>query len=449
MRRTAADLLDAALARLPAGALVVGYSGGVDSHLLLHQLAQLPAARARGLRAIHVDHGLHPDSADWARHCAVSCSDLAVPLATTRVRVEPAGDGLEAAARRARWAAFAQAVADDAILVLAQHLDDQAETVLLRLLRGAGPAGLAAMRPWSPRADGLRVWRPWLGLDVAWMPGVASALPGLDRAEILDHARAAGLAWIEDPANADPRHDRSVLRQQVLPALRARWPRAASQLAQVADRQADAQALERMVADELLARAATPLPGILRWPVLAQAPRPQRWAALRAWLDRHGVDGVGAAVLARIDAEVIGAAVDGGPRLDLGACVLRRYRDRLHALPPGADAALDYRLDWDGRRPLRLPDGAGALAIEPAPVAPLALVVASRRGGERIRLRPDGPRRDLRLLLQEAGVPPWLRARWPVLWLAGEPVAFADLLLAPALADALAATGARLRFDTD
>jgi tRNA(Ile)-lysidine synthase len=183
--------------------------------------------------------------------------------------------------------------------------------------------------------------------------------------------------------------------------------------------------------------------------VLAQAPRPQRWAALRAWLDRLGVEGAGAGLLARIDAEVLGAADDGGPRLDLGACVLRRYRDRLHALAPGADAPLDYRLHWDGRAPLALPDGAGELHIEPVPAAPLALVAASRRGGERLRQHPGGPHRDLRVLLQEAGVPPWQRARWPVLWLADEAVAFADLLLAPALAQALQATGSRLRFATD
>jgi tRNA(Ile)-lysidine synthase len=507
MTRTASALLDAALARLPAGALLVGYSGGVDSHLLLHLLSGIPAARARGLRAIHVDHGLQADSAAWARHCAAVCTELAVPMATARVAVEPAGDGLEAAARRARWGAYAQALAGDEILVLAQHLDDQAETVLLRLLRGAGPAGLAAMRPWSARADGLRVWRPWLGLgpgaadaagtdaDVARAlgadadgldpvagpaSGTASAtvgapvgvaagpeagagpvdggadtlrdgpaLAGLDRAAILDLARADGLHWLEDPANVDLRHDRSVLRRQVLPALRARWPRAASQLAQAADRQADADALEGAVAAALLAQAATPLPGILRWPVLAQAPRVKRWAALRAWLAGHGVERAGADVLARIDAEVIGAAVDAGPRLDLGACVLRRYRDRLHALAPGTDAALDYRLDWDGQAPLALPARAGTLAIEPAPAAPLALVVASRRGGERLRLHPGGPRRDLRALLQEAGVPPWQRARWPVLWLAGEPVAFADLLLAPALAEALRGGGSRLRFAAD
>lgn len=430
MPDTFSQRIDASLAKLPAGALVVGFSGGSDSTVLLHLLAHAPAARARGLRALHVDHGLHADSARWAAHCRAVCAKLGVTLAVATVRVDAAGDGPEAAARRARWQAYAEQVGDAEILVLAHHRDDQAETVLLRLLRGAGARGLSAMRPFA-RRRGLRVWRPLL------------ATP---RAALRDYAAAHGLQWLEDPANVEFRYDRSYLRTEVMPRLRVRWPQADRAIAQTAERMADARMLERDAGAVLLAQAATIEARRLAWPPLAAAKRSLRWATLRLWLRRAGLGDVGAARLARIDAELIGAGVDADPRLVIGGKALRRYREHLYLLDADADAALDYRIDWNGRAPLALPDGIGTLAIEPATAVDLPLVVASRRGGERLRLHPGGPSRELKHLLQEQGVPPWLRARWPVLWLDGEPAGFADLLLDVRLRARLDALGARLRF---
>src|SRR5687768_16985497 len=141
-----ASLLDA-LATAPSGPISVGYSGGLDSSVLLHAFAQLPGARARGLRALHVDHGLHPDSPRWAAHCTATCAALDVPLQVLQVEVRDIEAlGLEAAARQARYAAFASQQAPGTLLALAQHRDDQAETLLLRLLHGAGHEGLAGMR---------------------------------------------------------------------------------------------------------------------------------------------------------------------------------------------------------------------------------------------------------------------------------------------------------------
>lgn len=422
--------LDTALAVLPQGTLLAGFSGGLDSLALLHALALLPAARARGLRAIHVDHGLHADSRHWAEHCRQRCMALDVPLHVARVQVTDAGDGPEAAARRARWQAFRAQAGDDDILVLAQHRDDQAETVLLRLLRGAGPSGLSAMRSWSERRDGLRVWRPLL------------ATP---RAELHSHAQQHDLHWLDDPSNASADYDRNHLRLQVLPLLRQRWPRLDATLAQTAQRMADAQALEHDAAARLLAQATTLCDDMLALSPLQAATRPQRWAALRAWLTRHGITDIGAARLAQIDREVIAAAVDADPRLPLADHVLRRYRRHLYVLPADADRPLDYRCDWDGLAPLSLPDGS-LLQLDPAPSSALALTVGSRRGGERLRVHDAGPRRDLRLLFQELGVPTWQRRRWPLIVQDGEVVAFADLVLAEGFARQLAALNCQLRF---
>src|SRR4249919_606126 len=178
---SATSVLDAAIAATATDcrALLVGLSGGLDSSALLHRLV----ANGRfAVRAIHVHHGLHPDADRWARHCQRFCEQLGLELAVVRVHVDQAaGDGLEAAARQARYAAFAAALADAECLVTAHHQDDQAETVLLRLLRGSGPGGLSAMRPMRTFARG-RHWRPLLGVS---------------RTVLLEYARECGLDWID------------------------------------------------------------------------------------------------------------------------------------------------------------------------------------------------------------------------------------------------------------
>ena len=185
--------------------LLVGYSGGLDSTALLHLLAREPAHR--GLRAIHVHHGLQPEADAWADHCARTCAALGIGLEIVRVQVaRDTGEGLEAAARRARMAAFAQALENDGVLALAHHRDDQAETFLLRALRASGSDGLGAMRPWRRFGPGW-LWRPLLDLP---------------RQALVDYARAHGLDWIEDPSNASDDHDRNYLRRRVLSLLRER-----------------------------------------------------------------------------------------------------------------------------------------------------------------------------------------------------------------------------------
>lgn len=410
----------------PASGLVVGFSGGLDSTVLLHLLGRRHAGK---VTAIHVDHGLQAASSAWAAQCRQACAALAVPLHVVRVQVPQHGGGPEAAARQARWQAFADHIdTQRQVLVLAHHRDDQAETVLLRLFRGAGPAGLSAMARLSRRDNGLRVWRPLLQVP---------------RSRLRDYAQHLGLDWIEDPTNAADDADRNLLRNRVMPLLRQRWPQLDAQLARAAAHQAQAHAHERQLGAALLAQAATGDPAILRWPVVHSAPPSIRHAALRLWLAGHGLRGIGPPRLAAIDRELLAARPDARPRLVLAGRILRRHGAHLYLLAPGADQPLAYTLAWDGRAPLRLPDGA-SLAIEPAPAKPLPLTVASRRGGERLQLRAGGPRRRLKHLLQEAGIPPWQRQRWPVLWLEGVPVAFADRLLGFQLARRL--DGRQLRF---
>ena len=188
--------------------LVVGYSGGVDSHALLHYLAahraQLPP-----LLAVHIQHGLHPDSPQWSLHCEAVCGALNIDFVSIPVQLEDiAAQGLEAAARTARYAAFSTLLAAGDMLLTAQHQQDQAETVLLQLLRGGGVKGLAAMPTAMPLGAGT-LCRPLLLLS---------------QSDIMVYAKQHKLTWIEDPSNADSRWDRNYLRQQVMPLLQNRWP---------------------------------------------------------------------------------------------------------------------------------------------------------------------------------------------------------------------------------
>lgn len=422
--RLAPDLLDP----LPAAPLLLAFSGGLDSTVLLHLLAAHPQARARGLRVLHVDHGLQPASADWAEHCRQACATLGLPFELRRVQVKPAGEGLEAAARRARYAALAEAQAEGEVVALAHHRDDQAETVLLRLLRGSadGLAGMARLR---------RFGRGWL-----WRPLLA-----VPRERLLAHARAAGLAWIEDPSNRNPAYDRNYLRQDVLPRLRARWPGADAALARSGRLLAEQAALLAGEDRRRLAQVQGADPATLSVPALAAQPPAWRARLLRAWLAGLGLPPLPGRLLDRVAQGLLAARADALPELAWSGAVLRRWRDSLYAGRPQPPLPADWQADWDGRAPLPLPGG-GELLLEPAHAFDVPLRVRARRGGERIRLPGREHSSELRDVLQDLGVPPWERLRLPLLESAdGELLAAGDLAVSAKLRAWLDAKGLRLR----
>lgn len=417
------------LTTAPRGSLLLGFSGGLDSTVLLHALASLPAARARGLGALHVDHGLHSQSPRWAAHCAQFCRTLDLPLQIVQVQVENIGEhGLEGAARLARHAAFSAQLPAGALLALAQHRDDQAETLLLRLLHGAGHEGLAGMRALRPFGAGT-LWRPLLDIG---------------RDALRDYAEQHALSWIEDPANTDARHARNHLRQAVLPALEQRWPDAARRISASAARLREESDLLQQVAQQALTSARGIDPETLSLAVVrAMAPALRR-LVIGQWLDGLGFPRPPPGVWSRLGPDLLNARVDATPMLAWRGAELRRYRDALHALPPLPASTNDWLLQWNGESPLSLPDGFGTLALEPGRLIGL-VEVRPRRGGERIE--QPGARRELRTLLQDLGVPPWTRSRLPLLFDAdGELLAAADLTLAPHFAQTLAAAGTRLRW---
>ena len=414
--------LDAALAGLPPGPLLVACSGGLDSTVLLHMLATRHAGR--GLRAIHVDHSLQPQSARWAAQAQQLAAALGVPLQIVVVEVDRAsGKGLEASARRARYAAIEAHMDAGEILVTAHQADDQAETLLLRLMRAAGVEALGAMRP-------LRRFGPgWLARPLLSVP----------RAALKRYAEAHGLTWAEDPSNSDLAYDRSFIRNRVLPELTSRWPHAAgSMVASAALLRAAADTMDTQVS-ALLAEARGTDPRTLRTATLASLDEFLLGELIRSWLAELGLAPPSARILARVRAELVDARQDGEPCLAWGGAELRRHRDLLHALPATVAVDPQWSAAWDGCESLELPFTLGTLRLGSR--QPLPLRVALRRGGERIAPGNGRPSQSVKNALQERGVPPWLRVRMPVLWHEDDVWAVGDTLIAGNFSDWLAHNG--------
>lgn len=432
------DLLEPALAELPEGPLAVAFSGGLDSSVLVHSLAAMPAARARGLRCLHVDHRLHDGSAAWAQHCERFAAKCDVPISTLCVDVERGvGLGLEAAARRARHAALLASMTPGEIVVFAHHRDDQAETVLLKLMRGAGPEGLGAMRTLRRFGAGM-AWRPLLPLP---------------RAALRGYAEHHGLHWLQDPSNADTLIDRNYLRIDVLPRMRKRWPEAEVSIAQSAN-------WVRAAADYIDAQSQRALafvqgldPATLRfreWLDLAEALRDP---VLRRWLRGIGLPEPNQHQVHELVRQLAEAGEDKLPCVRWPGAELRRYRDLVYARRPLMFVPVEWQFAWRGE-PLVLPVGLGTLSLvaagtqAPPRLLTAVLRVCFRRGGESLKLAGDAHHRDLRDLFQEAGIPPWERGRLPLIFDDEERMlAVADLWQSDAGSELFARHGCRLHWD--
>ncbi len=419
------------LAGKPERPVLVGFSGGLDSTVLLHLLKHAHA----DLRAIHAHHGLQVEADSWAAHCRAVCEALGVPLTVVRVAVDrSSGLGVEGAARAARRAAFAEALGDDEILALAHHLEDQAETFLLRALRGSGADGLAAMRPWRRYASGW-MWRPLL--DVS-------------RAELERYASERGLRWIDDPSNASDTFDRNFLRHRVLPALRERWPktdaalaRSAALCAQASDllTEEDAAVLERSHGVETGAANAS----LLSVSALTALAPPRRARVLRLWTTQLGLPPLPPRVIDRIEAELLRARPDARSCCDWSGARIARWRDLLHAASIPAQPPAHWQQDWDGASALVLPGG-DTLALIGAARFDTRLQVRYRRGGERIVLPGRTHSHALKHVLQDLAVPPWQRERLPLLFDEIELLAAGERIVSARMQAWLSGHEARLRW---
>lgn len=395
--------------------LCLGLSGGLDSVALLHLLVALRESIAYSLSAVHVHHGLSPNAEAWAEFCLRLCAEWAVPLSVERVRIA-ADDarGIEAAARAARYEAYARQDCD--AVVLAHQRDDQAETLLLQLLRGAGVKGLAAMPVGRALADGAM--------------GVLRPLLDVERSELRVYAEAHGLAYVEDESNRETRFARNFLRHEVLPIVERRFPAYRATLARAARHFADCDALMQDLA--AIDAAGAMVDGCLLLPALAALSPARARNLLRHYLALHDWPIPPAEWLEEALDQLLNARPDAELRLALAGRELARYRERIHVLPPRPEpAAGAWR--WQGEPVLDL-SGHGRLefaevrgqGISRVRLAGAATSVRLYAGGG--QLRPDcrRPRRSVKNLLQESAVPPWRRRQLPALycgdrlvWLAG------------------------------
>jgi tRNA(Ile)-lysidine synthase len=414
---------------------LIALSGGLDSTVLAHALSETRDQHGKRLLAIHVDHQLQAESSRWSEHCRELAGRFGIEFMAEHVAVDTTrGSGLEAAAREARYAVLERHIDDGDWLLSAHHRNDQAETLLLNLMRSSGPAGLAGIGVAAPFAAG------WL----------VRPLIDVSRADLEAYAEERGLGWLEDPSNEDLRFDRNYLRLEVLPALQRRWPCAVERIARSADLAGEAASmLEDLAAIDLqgLGNRATRIEveGLIKLPEARQR------NLLRHAIRRAGLPPPGAARLATVIDSVLHAKQDAQPLVEWPGGELRRYRGRLYLLPPLGAAAWPPQGTALAETPVALGEGMGTLRLVPG--APRGLSAATVRRGLCVRMRTGGEQlkpagqahtKKLKKLLQDEGVVPWMRDRLPLVFAGDELVAVADLWVA---AGATSEPGTTVRWD--
>ena len=401
----------------PGRRLALALSGGADSVALLDILAQLRTRLNFPLSAVHVNHQISPNAADWAEFCARLCAGYNIPFQVVKIDLQrQPGESLEALARDARHRVFAEQQAD--FIVLAQHLDDQAETLLLQLLRGAGAKGLSAMGEFQARGE-----------EVVETLHYLRPLLDVPRRLILDYAALRGLHWAEDESNSDIAYDRNYLRHRVMPLLERRFPGYRETFARTSRNLAESAQLSDDLAR--MDHAVAVVSGNLRVDALRSLSGARARNLLRYWLAEFGMPMPSSGRLENLLQQLCSARDDAQVRIALRDAVIRRYRGEVHIEKKILTSLPEPAFIWALQNRLDLPGSGGRLVFERTTGQGLSLArltaapvtIRLRQGGE--RLRPDclRPTRSLKNLLQEAGMPPWRRQRLPLLF-SGEKLAF-------------------------
>jgi len=403
--------------------LCLAFSGGLDSSALLYALSALRSREGFSLRAVHINHQLHPSCVDWARAARATARGLRVPCEIVAVEVaRRGGESPEAAAREARYAALKQHLESGELLLTAHHQEDQLETILLALLRGSGVPGLSAMRAVTALGSA-QLLRPLLPIC---------------RSQLEQYARKRGFKWSEDPSNEDNRFDRNYLRRVVVPALRQRWPAVAATASRSAAHLLEARNLLDQLARESLSDAYDG--AALRVSVLRRLPMAQRRNALRLWIAERGLPPPDQTRLLEIAGPLLAARQDSHAGVRWRGGQLRRHADRLLAQRVDDDQAVappaqPLRWEWQVQRWLQLESG-DAIGLVPdrhgdvlLATLPPIIELQFRRGGERVRAEHGSV--AVKDLLQKSALPPWQRDSIPLLLHEKRIIAVGDLWLDP------------------
>ena len=414
--------------------LVLALSGGVDSVVLLNVLIPLSSRMSFSLSAIHVDHGISPNSNRWAEFCCKICQSIGIPLKISKVQVrKESGGSLEAAAREQRYLEFGALQAD--YVVLAQHLDDQAETLLLQLLRGAGVKGLGAMpviRDYPPETSAeAGGYSGQLSIEQPEAGGIKLLRPMLEiaRREIEDYAEEHALQWISDESNIDISFDRNFLRHQVLPLVERRFPGYRHTLSRVSRHMAEAS----LLLDELAEADGKRLgaSGKLEIEQLRKLSPQRAKNLLRYTLAQQGAILPSAVKLDEMLKQLLSSRSDSRIHVVFGNAEIRCFRGQLHVQRASREKAgktdgafQNLPLQWNGEEQLAIRELDGVIqfsrcqstGINLNKLIELPVTIRPRRGGERLRPDPSRPRRSLKNLLREAGLPPWERQTLPLIF---------------------------------
>ena len=418
----------------PSRRWVVAFSGGLDSTVLLHALRQIQQNKAIPIVAVHVQHDLHADAGKWESHCKKVASGLDVDYMSIAIDVDrKSGQGLEASARTARYQALQQIMKPGDWLLSAHHQEDQAETLLLNLLRGSGMAGLAGIGE-IQKFGPAQLVRPLLDVP---------------REALQAYAKSHELTWLDDPSNADTHFDRNYLRHSIIPMLSERWPAASAKLARSAALASEASALLNHLADDDLLSLGEPQR--IEITALAALPDDRQRNVLRRALKLSGLSSPPTTALRQIIDELIPAKQDAEPLVRWPGTEARRYRDHLYLLPEMADEPTGqrFRLSADDRS-VNLPDlgrvslnKRGTEGIREA-VIKNGLEIRFRTGGEEIRPVGHDCTHKLKKLLQQKAIVPWMRDRIPLLYSGDQLIAVANLWIS---ADATDNKGLQVRWE--
>ncbi|MFT4938793.1 MAG: tRNA(Ile)-lysidine synthase [Paraglaciecola sp.] len=393
---------------------IVAYSGGLDSHVLLHAMASLREQFGFSLAAIHIHHGLSQNADLWQLHCEQVCSELAVPLQSARVKVQKASrQSLEALARELRYQKLTELAPQYSVVMLAQHQDDQLETVLLQLKRGAGPKGLAGMaNQWSAVAK-----------DDSLLTEYLRPMLDVSQKQILAYAKTHKLSWQEDESNQNIDFERNFLRHQVLPILTERWPELAGSVSRSARLCAQQQELLDEISLQKLSdlRSSNNSLDINKLLLLSDAWQLQ---VVRVWLAEQQIQSPSQAVLEQLKAELFEASDDANPIIRWQDWQFRRFYQQLYVLAISADLS-GVTIPWDGQASIVLPQGLGQLVFQPCTdinikpdIKPCLLdknagEINIRFGGYGDKFKPAGQAnsKPLKQWFKVWKIPPWERNR--------------------------------------
>ena len=414
------ELIVSAIANCPEPPHVyIGYSGGVDSHVLLHLAASISTLKDK-ITAVYIHHGLQVDADSWAIHCEKTAHDLSVNFKLLHVDAfAKSGESPEEAARNARYTALKSLmIADDDVLMIAQHREDQLETVLLQLFRGSGLQGLAAMPERMTFGKGLLL-RPFLSVA---------------KKDIDAYALQHNLSWVEDPTNSTDAYDRNFLRNTIVPLLKQRWPMLDKTVARSAGHCADALPVVAKAGDDGLVAVLNRTDNSLHINQLLGFENLQQKLILRQWFKHLGLKMPSQDFVERIQSEILAAKADANPILTSQGHCFRRHREHLYCLRATGEARSFTDIAWPKDLLSIVIPGNRALSWQVSSLGILREVwnkatieIRFRRGGEKIRLPHRHGHHSLKNLFQEAGIPPWERAEMPLIYLDQQLAAIGDL----------------------